>query len=116
VAFLSTEVVGGALHIWEFAVELAHQGRGIGRAMIDVAAAFAIERGLPALTLTTFRDVAWNEPFYHRLGFVTLTTDELGDVLRAIVAREIAHGLPADQRCAMRRVLSPRTGSPSSRA
>lgn len=105
IAFLSTEIVGGALHIWEFAVELAHQGRGIGRAMIETAAAFAVERGLPTITLTTFRDLAWNERFYHRLGFVTLTADELGDELRAIVARETEHGLPPERRCAMRRVL-----------
>ena len=32
-------------------------------------------RGLPSVTLGTFRDVGWNGPFYEKLGFeaVTLT-------------------------------------------
>lgn len=105
VAFLGAEVVDGALHIWEFSVRLDRQGQGIGRALLDAAVAYAVEHGLPALTLTTFRDVAWNEPFYHRRGFVTLAAHEVGEALQQIMARDAAHGLPLEQRCAMRLAL-----------
>jgi hypothetical protein len=54
---------------------------------------------LRALTLTTFRHVAWNAPFYARYGFVELPADSDGR-LKAILIRETAHGLP--NRCAMR--------------
>ena len=31
-------------------------------------------RGLPSVTLGTFRDVGWNGPFYEKLGFEFLTS------------------------------------------
>jgi len=59
---------------------------------------------MAAVTLTTFRNLAFNAPFYERFGFAyvegaALTRDaRLQDVLLA----EAAHGLPAENRCAMR--------------
>ena len=38
--------------------------------MVGRVAETARRRGLPAVTLTTFEDVAWNAPWYARLGFV----------------------------------------------
>lgn len=103
--FLAAETVGDALHIWEIAVRLDKQGRGVGSRLIEHAADHARAAGLRELTLTTFRDVPWNEPFYQRIGFATLSGDEIGDRLSAIMARESAAGLPAERRCAMRRTL-----------
>jgi hypothetical protein len=62
----------------------------------------ARDLGLNALTLTTFRDVPWNAPFYARFGFETLAPGELDPRLEAILRAEIAHGIPGDRRCAMR--------------
>jgi hypothetical protein len=42
--------------------------------------------GYPAVTLTTFRDVPWNGPFYARLGFRVL--DDLPAGLEAIRQHE----------------------------
>ncbi|BFV60853.1 hypothetical protein KCMC57_up59570 [Kitasatospora sp. CMC57] len=47
----------------------------------------------PALTLTTFAEVPWNAPYYVRCGFEVIEGDEVGPGLRAIRAREAAHGL-----------------------
>jgi hypothetical protein len=63
---------------------------------------------LVALTLTTFRDVAWNGPFYQRLGFEELAAHDLSPDLAQILAHEAARGLPGDRRCAMRLDLSER--------
>jgi N-acetylglutamate synthase-like GNAT family acetyltransferase len=41
----------------------------IGRQLIACVADHARTLGLTSLTLTTFRDVPWNAPFYARLGF-----------------------------------------------
>lgn len=57
-------------------------------------------KGLASLTLTTFRDVPWNAPFYARLGFEMITT--LTPELREKREEETAHGLAYDARCAMR--------------
>lgn len=79
--------------------------RGLGRALVDAVAAWARGGGHEALALTTFRDVPWNAPWYRSLGFRELADDELGDALRAVVAREAADGLPMEKRVAMRLAL-----------
>lgn len=101
---LRGELVGDALHIVELAVAKDFQRRGLGRALIDAAAAWSRNRGLAALTLTTFRHAAWNGAFYARYGFVELSPAERDERLTAIVRAEEGRGLP--NRCAMRLTLS----------
>jgi GNAT superfamily N-acetyltransferase len=105
VGFLVAERVPPALHIWEIAVRLDRQGRGLGTRLIETAIKGAREEGLSEMTLTTFRDVPWNEPFYQRLGFVSLGDGDIGDRLAAILSNEAERGLPADRRVAMRLTL-----------
>lgn len=100
--FLNGEVSADALHIWQMAVDHDQQGQGIGRALIAAARQAAVDRGIAALTLTTFREVSWNEPYYQRLGFVTLADEELSPRLKAVLSSEAQAGLPMTQRCAMR--------------
>ena len=106
VGFLSAERQGDTLHLWELSVCHAWQGRGIGRALLTQLIATARRRQVAVLTLTTFRDVAWNRPFYETLGFVTLAEPDLPAGLRRILAREAEHGLPPERRCAMRLTLA----------
>jgi hypothetical protein len=65
----------------------------------------ARQRGLDAVTLTTFRDVAWNAPYYERCGFRVLDETELGPGLRRVRDTEAAHGLDPARRVCMRRDL-----------
>jgi len=97
---LRGETVGEVLHILELAVAKEFQQRGLGRRLLDAAVAAARARGLKALTLTTFRHVAWNAPFYARYGFAELPDGDLDARLRETVRAEEARGLP--NRCAMR--------------
>ena len=104
--FLLAERCGEELHICEFAVESPRQGQGIGTLLLQAAIAYARAMGLKALTLTTFRELSWNEPFYHHSGFETLAASDLNERLVAAFAREVLIGLPIGRRCAMRLVLS----------
>jgi GNAT superfamily N-acetyltransferase len=104
IGFLTAERAGDELHIWEFAVHAGHQGHGVGRQLMEAAEAYTRREGLSALTLTTFRGVPWNEPFYARLGFETLEDAAIGDRLSAILRDEVLKGLPGERRCAMRRM------------
>jgi GNAT superfamily N-acetyltransferase len=106
VGFVLAEEVDGWGHIEELAVVRSHGGRGIGTALIDAVAQWAIAEGLAALTLTTFRDVPWNRPFYERRGFRVLNHDEITDGLRAKVLEEAQYGLPPELRVVMRRPTS----------
>nr|WP_276553561.1 GNAT family N-acetyltransferase [Shinella kummerowiae] len=102
VGFLSAEVVGQDLHIWEISVDHLHQGFGIGRKLIQHALDHAATHGLDAVTLTTFRTIPWNCPYYERLGFRTLDETELSPRLAEVLDLEAEHGLARDTRCAMR--------------
>ncbi|QUH00188.1 GNAT family N-acetyltransferase [Saccharopolyspora erythraea] len=106
VAFVVVELVDGAAHIAQISVHPDHARRGIGRGLLDHVAAWAVERGIRSMTLTTFRTVPWNAPYYRRLGFRELGTDEIGAGLTTVVANETAHGLDPAARVCMRRELT----------
>lgn len=105
VGFLTAEAHGDELHIHELDVARRAQGLGLGRALVAAAEEAARAHGFTALTLTTFRDVPWNAPFYARLGFTEVSGDDLGAHLLACVEEERRKGFPMDRRCAMRRLL-----------
>lgn len=98
--------LGGDLHLDEIDVHPAQQGRGIGRALVAAVRARAEERGARRLTLTTFRFVPWNQPWYERLGFVPLEGDALGGELAQLFEAEIARGLARERRVAMALALA----------
>ncbi|MCX2732683.1 GNAT family N-acetyltransferase [Saccharopolyspora sp. NFXS83] len=104
VAFLAAEDLDGAVHVAQLSVHPVWARRRIGAALLAHAARRAAGRGVGALTLTTFRDVAWNAPYYARLGFRAIETGELTPGLVARLAAE-AELLPGDARVAMRRDL-----------
>lgn len=100
VGFAAFEVFRDALHLKELAVRHAQQGQGLGRALIKAVIAEAKARRRKAVTLTTFRDLDWNAPWYERQGFVELGAGQLGERLRQELADEDERGLSS--RCAMR--------------
>jgi GNAT superfamily N-acetyltransferase len=100
-AYLLVEVVDAAAHIEQVSVHPQGHRRGLGRALIDVVADWARERGLTRVTLTTYRDVPWNAPYYERLGFRVIPNDQLTQGLRERRAQEAALGLDQWPRVAM---------------
>ncbi len=109
VGFLSAGVEGDLLHIWELSVADGFQRRGLGAALVATATAYARARGLTAVTLTTFRNVAWNAPFYARLGFRELHDEEVDERLARIFKVEAFLGIPIERRCAMRLAFADET-------
>lgn len=103
--YLLAEPVDGGLHIAQVSVDPAAAGRRLGAALIEHLAEVAAKTCPPALTLTTFRDVPWNAPYYRRLGFVEILPSALGPGLRAIRALERAARLDRWPRVAMIRQL-----------
>jgi GNAT superfamily N-acetyltransferase len=101
VAFLNGEHLGGCFHIWEMSVHRDHQRQGLGSKLIGHAQEYALAEGCLGLSLTTFRQVDWNDVFYRQHGFKLAEGGQLSDELSQILADEAAAGLPADRRCAM---------------
>lgn len=102
IAFLCGSVEEDELHIWELGVRRDLQRFGIGRSLLLAAIHEARWRSLAAVTLTTFRDVPWNAPFYARLGFEQLAGEAIGNRLERVLRADAERGLPIHDRCAMR--------------
>lgn len=115
VAELSGEAVGFALlgrlgedaHLREIDVLPASAGAGVGSELLEAACQRARARGARRMVLTTFRDLAFNAPWYARRGFVELADGERGAPLDAVLAAETAAGFDPGARCAMARRLRP---------
>ena len=105
VGFAGLDVVDHEAHLAEIDVLPEHHGRGVGQALLDAACGRARARGHAAITLTTYRDVPWNGPWYARNGFVVVDDADQSPELRAIRATETARGFDALPRVAMRRDL-----------
>ncbi len=82
-------------------VSLAFQGQGVGRHLLLAAIEHARREQMRAVTLTTFRDVPWNAPFYQRMGFVDVASGEHDAHLLDALQNEIEQGFAAERRCAM---------------
>jgi GNAT superfamily N-acetyltransferase len=105
VAFVQLDEVDGIAHVQELAVLPSHMRQGLGSALLDAACTWAREAGYPAITLTTFAEVAWNAPYYAQRGFVELT--ELTPELIELRDWERDMGLDeVGRRIAMRRDLT----------
>jgi GNAT superfamily N-acetyltransferase len=111
VGFVVADVIDGAAHIEQISVHPAHARQRIGAMLLDHVAGWAARRGLPALTLITFRGVPWNAPYYERLGFRELAPAELTP---GLAARWAAPGAGrrdgGSERVCMRRDVPPGTG------
>lgn len=106
VGFARLEIVDGQAHLEQLAVSLEHARQGIGRALVAAAKAWAREAGFTAMTLTTFKDVPFNAPFYASCGFEELPPGHWGPDLVALRQRQAATGLDAmGPRISMRTTL-----------
>lgn len=85
-----TELDGNA-HLDELDVLPGSMRRGLGTRLVEAACDWARGSGYQRITLTTFADVAWNGPFYRKLGFTELR--DLGPGLGAERAAEQTAGL-----------------------
>ena len=104
VGFAHIEVLAPDIaHLEEVDVHPEHGRRGLGKRLILAACQWAATNGYSWVTLTTFRDVPWNMPFYARLGFEEIAPEELTPALLSVVDDETRRGLDPNRRVAMRR-------------
>jgi GNAT superfamily N-acetyltransferase len=103
VGFALMEIKRGIALIEQLSVLDRWQGRGFGTALLERCAATARALGHEPLYLTTYRDVAWNKPFYERRGFTEVARGGLNWTLRGVLLLEVSHGHPVWRRAVMRR-------------
>ncbi len=94
------------MHLDELDVLPEHGCRGVGSALLRAVENWARNSDYTEITLTTFRDVPWNAPFYSRIGVEAIPEEELDEELLRRLSDESALGLERSRRVAMRKSLS----------
>ena len=82
IGFVRAVTAGRRVHLAELDVLPAHGRRGVGTALVRMVGRWASSNGFSEITLTTYRDVPWNAPFYARLGFTVVSEIDWDDDLR----------------------------------
>lgn len=107
VGFAHLEIIEPiGVHLEEIDVHPDHGRRGLGRKLVESVCTCAATAGHRWVTLSTFRDVRWNMPFYASLGFTVVPWTGLSPALRKIVRDEARRGLDMRRRVVMRRLLT----------
>jgi GNAT superfamily N-acetyltransferase len=101
VGFAMIETASERVHLEEIDILPAHSGQGLGKELIRFIQAWAVTAGFKAMSLSTFRDVPWNAPYYERLGFRILPQREWSGDLFDLRAAESRAGLPVERRVIM---------------
>jgi GNAT superfamily N-acetyltransferase len=105
VGFIRLEMLDGDPHIEQVSVHPDHGGHGIGASLLAAAEQLSRYRGHRRITLTTFRDVPWNGPYYRRLGWRAVPEADLPPELAAARRQEGDLGFDEWPRQAMAKVL-----------
>lgn len=98
VGFITLGFVDGHPYLDQLAVLPSFMRRGVGSALLRQAISWSSER---SLWLTTYSHLTWNRPYYERHGFVTVSENEWGSELIAIVQEQRAALPDPWQRIAM---------------
>jgi GNAT superfamily N-acetyltransferase len=101
VGFAIAREVDNTIYLQEMDVDPAHGRRGIGAALVKTVIEWARLHDYHAVSLSTFRDLPWNAPFYAKLGFSILAGFELTIDFQEIRQQELEAGLPISERVIM---------------
>lgn len=105
VGYLRAHDIGGIFWIHQVSVHADHAGRGLGRALVFAALDHARWAFHSAAGLSTYRDIAFNAPFYERLGFLRADPASLPPEILARFEAECPPGCPPERRTIMIRKL-----------
>lgn len=106
VGFARADVAGAHVHLAELDVLPAHGRRGVGTALVRAVEDWACSHGFSGITLTTYRDLPWNAPFYASLGFVVIPENDWDADLRRRFDEEAGLDSERAKRVAMLRRLA----------
>jgi ribosomal protein S18 acetylase RimI-like enzyme len=106
VGYAIAREVDDTLYLQQIDVHPEHWHRGIGSALVNTVCDRAKQQGYRIVSLSTFRDIPWNAPFYSKLGFHPVNETELANGFQQIRREELKAGLPISERVIMHCVLS----------
>jgi len=105
VGFARVTIEADRAHLAELDVLPAHGRRGIGTALVRAIEVWARSGDYPEITLTTYRDLPWNAPFYAHLGFAVVPECDWDADLRRRFEEEAGLDSERARRVVMRMTL-----------
>ncbi len=102
IGFIAGHEGDGQAYLREVSVRYSYSGRGVGAALIKALMSWAREAGFTCMTLTTFRDIPFNAPFYEKLGFKPFKPDNDWQHLLEVREKERQEGLDIAPRICMK--------------
>ncbi len=103
--FLLAIPLDNRAHLLEIAILQSHQRLGAGRTLIEAFHHWGKTAGFTEATLTTFRNIPWNAPFYARLGYIVIDVGADRPELLTLIAEEKQAGFHHAPRVAMQKSL-----------
>lgn len=104
IGFAMGRMFGDSLYLDQVSVMRRHGQQGYGQRLVERFVDEGRARRLASVTLSTFRTVPWNAPFYRKLGFRELPERQKTDWMREIEAAQAA-SMDLSTRCFMIRRL-----------
>ncbi len=101
IGFTLTSERGGTLYLDQISVHPDHGQRGVGSALLKRVIKDAKDRKFKRVTLSTFRNVAWNAPFYRKAGFREIKPAKLENWMTEL--QDALTHVDVSQRCFMQR-------------
>ena len=102
VGFCMCADMGPDLYLDQVSVLTTHGRQGLGARLVQRAIDEAAERKHKRVSLSTFKDVPWNGPFYARMGFREIPERRYSDWQKDIVERQ-KETMDVSLRCFMER-------------
>jgi GNAT superfamily N-acetyltransferase len=110
VGFAALTMLDSEPYLQQISVRANFMRRGIGAWLIGRVVQAALDAGHSRLWLTTYAHLAWNRPFYERLGFTVVPDRDCGRELQGVLDFERRWLPQAQMRVAMcRSVDGPRS-------
>ena len=106
IGFALSFLLDGALHLHEMSVDPGHGRKGLGGRLLEGIDDLANAKGCRHTTLSTFKDVPWNAPFYQRHGYTFVDPHDWTPGFFLLREHEEMAGLPVDRRCFMSKTVS----------
>lgn len=102
IGFVGGENIESNFHLVEISVAQPYQGRGVGKILMGQMIEEVRRMGYKAITLTTYRNLPWNGPWYARMGFNEVRIVDMPPEYWKVWQIETQHGFNMSTRCLMR--------------
>lgn len=101
VGFAVAEIIADSVHVEQLSVVPDAGGKGLGRELMGDAMLWAKAHGYPSVTLVTYSNIAWNRPFYEKIGFAVRPPESLVSAQQHVMNEDAAAGFDPSQRVFM---------------